>query len=56
MECVCKGKTKVVSIKNDDENGISYRKRKCTECEMIFYTKEEYVYDSEEFMELWESI
>ena len=49
----CGGKIGVVdSVHNTDENEI-YRKRKCKDCELIFYTTEFTIRRDEKFIREW---
>ena len=49
----CGGKVGVIdSVHNTDENEI-YRKRKCKDCELIFYTTEFVICRDEKFIREW---
>lgn len=53
MKCPkCEGKVRVMDCVNARNNEV-YRKRKCTVCGNVFYTRECVVDPDEEFIEEW---
>lgn len=49
----CNGKVTVIDTVQDTDNNEIYRKRKCCNCEYIFYTTEFEVRKTPQFKEDW---
>lgn len=49
----CGGKTRVIDTVNSLEESEIYRKRKCCDCELAFYTTEYVVKNDMEFRKTW---
>lgn len=54
MKCVvCGGKTYVKDVVRDHEHSEIYRKRRCIECDEVFYTVEMSIEYNDDVEEIW---